>query len=81
MALVQITHYDNEARIADRTLALSASSDNMVMVAQVAVAAERRACRGGPHPGAGVARAGHEYAHDTPGEHRPHRRQLHGQLR
>ena len=26
MALVQITHYDNEARIADRTLALSASS-------------------------------------------------------
>lgn len=36
MALVQITHYDNEARVADRTLALSASADNMAMVAQAA---------------------------------------------
>ncbi len=67
MALVQITHYDNEARIADRTLALSASADNMVMVEQAAPPAP-----GTDRPGTGrtavleLRGVGHVYAHDTP---------------
>lgn len=67
MALVQITHYDNEARIADRTLALSASSDNMVMVSQAAPPApnaERTAA--GRAPVLELRGVGHEYAHGTP---------------
>lgn len=36
MALVQITHYNNEAEIADRTVNLSDSRDNMVMVENAA---------------------------------------------
>jgi len=36
MALVHITHYNNEAEIADRTVNLSDSADNMVMVGSTA---------------------------------------------
>jgi energy-coupling factor transport system ATP-binding protein len=36
MALVHITHYNNEAQIADRIVNLSESQDNMVMVAHAA---------------------------------------------
>lgn len=67
MALVQITHYDNEARVADRTLALSASGDNMAMVAQAAPPAPSAE----PHPATTSAvlelrGVGDEYAHRTP---------------
>ena len=67
MALVHITHYDSEAGIADRTVNLSASTDNMAMVAQAAP----------PAPTVGHAPAtsvpvlqlngvGHEYGRGTP---------------
>lgn len=67
MSLVQITHYDNEARIADRTLALSASADNMAMVSHAAPPASSAE----PPPAAGLPvlelrGVGHEYAHGTP---------------
>ncbi len=67
MSLVQITHYDNEARIADRTLALSASADNMSMVFHAAPPAPSAE----PATGRAVAvlqlrGVGHEYAHGTP---------------
>lgn len=67
MSLVQITHYDNEARIADRTLALSASADNMAMVSHAAPPAPSAE----PPPAAGLPvlelrGVGHEYAHGTP---------------
>ena len=39
MALVQITHYNTEAEIADRTVNLSESQDNMVMVDHAAAPA------------------------------------------
>ena len=39
MALVQITHYNSEAEIADRTVNLSESRDNMVMVEHAAAPA------------------------------------------
>ncbi len=67
MSLVQITHYDNEARIADRTLALSASVDNMAMVSHAAPPAPSTepAARGGV-PVLELRGVGHEYAHGTP---------------
>ena len=72
MALVHITHYNNEAQIADRTINLSDSADNMVMVSP-AVAPEAT----GPVPIPGhtattrpavlqLDRVSHEYAAGTP---------------
>ncbi len=70
MALVHITHYNNEAETADRTIALSDSGDNMAMV-EKAEAPEAT----GPlttHSSSGgaavlqVEGVGHEYAHGTP---------------
>ena len=73
MALVQITHYGNEARIADRTLALSASADNMVMVSHAeppAPSAESSAESPARHTAVLELRGvGHEYAHGTPWAH------------
>lgn len=67
MTLVQITHYNNEAAIADRVVNLSESLDNTTMVDSAAapvptVGAPRRA-------GATVLRldgVGHEYGRGTP---------------
>lgn len=66
MALVQITHYDNEARIADRTLALSASADNMAMVSQAAPPAPSAESPAGDEAVLELRAVGHEYAHGTP---------------
>lgn len=67
MSLVQITHYDNEARIADRTLALSASADNMAMVSHAAPPApSAEPAPGGGTPVLQLRGVGHEYAHGTP---------------
>ncbi len=68
MALVHITHYNNEAESADRTVNLSESLDNMVMVSHAAAPAST------VHPAAPRSSApvleltgvGHEYASGTP---------------
>ncbi len=67
MALVHITHYDTEAQNADRTVNLSQSQDNMVMVPQAAAPAgtvhpEPR----GSAPVLELSGVGYEYASGTP---------------
>lgn len=67
MALVHITHYDNEAQMADRIVALSESVDNMVMVQNSAAPAPT--VSHAEHSGAPVLRlegVAHEYARGTP---------------
>lgn len=67
MGLVHITHYRNEAEIADRTVNLSQSVDNMVMVSS----APAPVSTAGPAPRSNVPvlqldGVGHEYAAGTP---------------
>lgn len=67
MALVHITHYNNEAQIADRIVALSESVDNMVMVKNSAAPAPT--VSHAEHSGAPVLRlegVAHVYARGTP---------------
>jgi energy-coupling factor transport system ATP-binding protein len=67
MALVHITHYNNEAQMADRTVALSESVDNMVMVQNSAAPAPT--VSHAEHSGAPVLRlegVAHVYARGTP---------------
>ncbi len=67
MALVQITHYNSEAEIADRTVNLSESQDNMVMVEHAAPPAAT--VTPAPHSGKPVLQlsgVGHEYGSGTP---------------
>ena len=67
MALVHITHYNNEAQIADRIVALSESVDNMVMVQNSAAPAPT--VSHAEHSGAPVLRlegVAHVYARGTP---------------
>ena len=67
VGLVHITHYGNEAEIADKTVNLSESRDNMVMVANAAPPAPTVSTPG--HRGDTVLqldRVGHEYAAGTP---------------
>ena len=68
MALVQITHYNNEAETADRDVNLSDSLDNTDMVESAAAPAatvtvrhraRRRRC-------SNSTRVGHEYGSGTP---------------
>lgn len=67
MALVHITHYNSEAEIASRTVNLSESADNMVMVAHAApptttvVAAPRAGA-----PVLELSGVGYEYGSGTP---------------
>ena len=67
MALVHITHYNNEAQMADRTVALSASADNMAMVQSSAppAATVGHIERSGV-PVLRLDGVGHEYASGTP---------------
>ena len=67
MALVHITHYNSEAQIASRTVNLSESLDNMVMVANAAPPAPTitAAPRGGA-PVLELSGVGHEYGSGTP---------------
>ena len=67
MGLVHITHYNNEAEMADRTVALSESADNMVMVRSTAapVPTVSHASHGSV-PVLRLDRVGHEYARGTP---------------
>ncbi|MCW1957953.1 MAG: ATP-binding cassette domain-containing protein, partial [Mycobacterium sp.] len=67
MSLVQITHYNNEAEIADRTVNLSDSVDNMVMVEHAAapVATAGPASRSGK-PVLELDGVGHVYGFGTP---------------
>ena len=67
MALVHITHYNSEAQIASRTVNLSESLDNMVMVAHAAppTQAVTAAPRGGA-PVLELSCVGHEYGSGTP---------------
>jgi len=67
VGLVHITHYGNEAEIADKTVNLSDSQDNMVMVANAAAPAPTLNTT--PHRGDTVLqldRVGHVYADGTP---------------
>jgi len=67
MALVHITHYNNEAEMADRTVALSDSADNMVMVHSAAPPAPTVSHTA--HSSVPVLRlegVGHQYARGTP---------------
>lgn len=67
VGLVHITHYGSEAEIADKTVNLSDSRDNMVMVASAAPPAPTVSTI--PHRGDTVLqldRVGHEYAAGTP---------------
>ena len=67
MALVHITHYNKEAQLADRTVALSESVDNMVMVQNSAAPAPT--VSHAEHSGAPVLRlegVAHVYARGTP---------------
>ena len=69
MALVHITHYNSEAETADRTVNLSDSADNMVMVDKPLPGGHRDA--GHPPPPAASRRSqlvgvGHVYADGTP---------------
>lgn len=71
MALVQITHYNSEAEIADRTINLSDSRDNMVMVSQAAAPVATATPSVPPQASHGtpvlqLAGVGHEYASGTP---------------
>lgn len=67
MALVHITHYNSEAQIASRTVNLSESLDNMVMVAHAAppTPTVTAAPRGGA-PVLELSGVGHEYGSGTP---------------
>ena len=67
MALVHITHYNSEAQIASRTVNLSESLDNKVMVANAAPPAPTitAAPRGGA-PVLELSGVGHEYGSGTP---------------
>lgn len=67
MALVHITHYNSEAEIASRTVNLSESADNMVMVAHAAPPTTKVVAA--PRAGAPVLElsgVGHEYGSGTP---------------
>ena len=67
MALVHITHYNSEAEIASRTVNLSESADNMVMVAHAAPPTTTVVAA--PRAGAQVLElsgVGHEYGSGTP---------------
>ncbi len=65
-ALVYITHYNNEADSADRTINLSESLDNTTMVETAAAPAPTVAV-GHPHaPVLEIAGVGHEYGSGTP---------------
>jgi len=71
MALVHITHYNNEAEIADRTVNLSDSVDNMVMVGSTAPPAPTATPIPTPAlsnavPVLYVDRVGHVYGSGTP---------------
>jgi energy-coupling factor transporter ATP-binding protein EcfA2 len=70
MALVHITHYNNEAETADRTVNLSQSQDNMVMVDHAgAPAATVSPVAHSAHSGEPVLQlrgVGHEYGSTTP---------------
>lgn len=68
MSLVHITHYNNEAASADRTISLSESADNATMVEQAdapaaTVTVERQQCG---VPVLELDRVSHEYGHGTP---------------
>lgn len=69
-ALVQITHYDNEANCAERTINLSDSPDNtdmLEMVATVSTPAPRGAVdHGSRAPVLELIDVGHEYGSGTP---------------
>ncbi len=67
MALVHITHYNSEAEIASRTVNLSESLDNMVMVAHAAPPTQTVTAvpRGGA-PVLELSGVGHEYGSGTP---------------
>ncbi len=70
MSLVHITHYNNEAASAERTISLSESLDNAAMVEQAeAPAATVTDTVGRPQSGVPVLeldRVSHEYGHGTP---------------
>lgn len=67
MSLVHITHYNSEAEIADRTVNLGASQDNMVMVDQaVAPAATVTPVAHSGEPVLRLDGVGHVYAQGTP---------------
>lgn len=67
MALVQITHYNSEAEIADRTVNLSESQDNMVMVEHAAApAATAVPVSHGGKPVLELNGVGHVYGSGTP---------------
>ncbi len=79
MALVHITHYNNEAETADRTISLSDSADNMVMVSHAPAPAVTATAASSLAPAPVVASVscgglpvlqlhgvGHEYASGTP---------------
>lgn len=67
-SLVHITHYNDEAGSADRTIDLSGSRDNTAMVetAQVPVASGGQAARRTGPPVLELSGVGHEYASGTP---------------
>jgi energy-coupling factor transport system ATP-binding protein len=67
MALVQITHYNDEAETADRTISLSETHDNaaMVQTAQAPAATAHHHPRGGA-PVLQLEHVSHEYGIDTP---------------
>jgi energy-coupling factor transporter ATP-binding protein EcfA2 len=66
-ALVYITHYNNEAESADRTINLSASLDNTAMVETAIAPAPTVAVGPQSHPPVlEIAGVGHDYAHGTP---------------
>ncbi len=66
-ALVQITHYNSEAEIADRTVNLSESQDNMVMVEHAAApAATAVPVSQGGKPVLELNGVGHVYGSGTP---------------
>ena len=69
MALVHITHYSSEAEMADRTVNLSGSVDNMVMVDDAAIAPRVAPATPAPPSGRPVLQlngVGHVYADGTP---------------
>lgn len=68
MALVHITHYNNEAETADRTVNLSESLDNMVMVSHAAAptSSVHPAAARSSTPVLELTGVGHEYASGTP---------------
>ena len=66
-ALVYITHYNDEADSADRTINLSESLDNTTMVETAAAPAPTVAAGHQPHaPVLELAGVGHEYGSGTP---------------